>query len=485
MNEDLIRARWPDAATFYHERDHRTGLLIAEIERYATVPVEIRVDPRHADDATTQATALVAANLTARWARRVLVVTRDAPLRGALEIGFTGGLAARLLAEMRSADPFGDFAVAEGADAPPGGESLRLFVGPWREAVGNSGADYHVDAAGWSARGRRLDQPLHSEPEPGLAAAAALAGAIGAGDLLKRAVGHPPGHWMPRFAWSLWSHECGSQLQGGCPTVPNPADIGRVLLAGVGAIGSALLYILLLDHLAGEFTVLDRDGVDTTNLNRSPLFTAEDAAVGRHKADVALAVLASRGLRATPRYGRWHEHAAALSLEPFDVWVSLTNEEGAWAAVPFQLPPVVVHGTTTSEWGVAAGRHIPRLEDCTLCRLPRPQAEFRGPCGDGTIAEVAELDTAPRASLPFLSTVAAALVAAELIKLPLRGAASQPNCVQADFRYGLPAVIGVRRSPSTACNGCKMASLPLWSERGGRGRYAHLSEQPTLVSQYG
>jgi len=105
MNEDLIRARWPDAAIFYHERDHRTGLVIAEIERYAMVPVEIRVDPRHADDATTQATALVAANLTARWARRVRVVTRDAPLRGALEIGFTGGLAARLLAELAAFRP--------------------------------------------------------------------------------------------------------------------------------------------------------------------------------------------------------------------------------------------------------------------------------------------------------------------------------------------------------------------------------------------
>jgi ThiF family len=290
---------------------------------------------------------------------------------------------------------------------------------------------------------------------------------------------------MPCFAWSLWSHDFGSQLHGASPAVPGSPDIGRVLLAGAGAIGSALLYILLLDELAGEVTVLDRDSVDTTNLNRSPLFTAEDAAVGRHKVDVALAAVARRGRRATPVYGRWREHAEALSREPFDVWVSLTNEEGAWSAVPFQLPPVVLHGTTTSEWGVAAGRHIPRREDCTLCRLPRPQAEFRGPCGDGTIAEVAEPDTAPRTSLPFLSTVAAALVAAELIKLPLRGAASQPNCVQADCRYGLPAVIAVRRGSSPACNGCKIASLPLWSERGGRGRYAHLSEQPTLVSNGG
>ena len=55
MNEDLIRARWPDAATFYRERDQRTGLAVAELERFATVPVEIRVDPVHADDATTQA----------------------------------------------------------------------------------------------------------------------------------------------------------------------------------------------------------------------------------------------------------------------------------------------------------------------------------------------------------------------------------------------------------------------------------------------
>lgn len=123
------------------------------------------------------------------------------------------------------------------------------------------------------------------------------------------------------------------------------------------------------------------------------------------------------------------------------MWVSLTNEDGAWAAVPFQLPPVVLHGTTTSGWGFSAGRHIPRQEDCTLCRLPRPIAEFRGPCAEG---EIGAEPTGPpvRASLPFLSAASAALVLAEMLKLCVGGKSATdaatilhlPNDTAADLR---------------------------------------------------
>jgi len=163
-----------------------------------------------------------------------------------------------------------------------------------------------------------------------------------------------------------------------------------------------------------------------------------------------------------------------LSREPFDAWVSLTNEHGAWAEVPFQLPPVVLHGTTTSGWGIAFGRHIPRVEDCTACRLPQPHAEFRGPCAEARIDLSAE-GQGYRASLPFLSTASAALIAAELLKLRVPAASSLPNAVYADFRNGLPAVVARRLKANPQCRGCQTLAYPLWLQRGGRSQYANLS----------
>lgn len=474
---DVVADRWPDGAAFYRERDQRTGLEVRDLERYALQPVQILVDPVSATELTTQRIALVAANLTARWARRVQVVVPNVPLCGSLRAFEQSSLGCRILHEMYSADPFGNFEVcdeSQGGWTP--GFALRLFVGPWTAAPRLLIEDYQVDAWGWVARGRRGGQPMHLPIGGAVAPAAALAAAIGAGDLFKRAIGHTSSHWFGRFEWSTWSHSFGSCIDAsGDPPNPVIPDLGRVLLAGVGAIGSALLYVLLLGDVDAVFTVLDRDCVEASNLNRSPLLMAVDAALARHKTAVATAALRSRGVAAAAIEGTWHEYGLKLSEERFDVWVSLTNEDAAWAEVPFQLPPVVIHGTTTSGWGVAFGRHIPRLEDCTICRLPRPHATFRGPCSQGELSEKTASD-GPHASLPFLSTVAASLVAAELMKLSLPGAGVQPNAVQADFRRGLPTVLAMTRVPTANCPGCQMAHMEVWERRGGRGRYRGLSE---------
>ena len=194
---------------------------------------------------------------------------------------------------------------------------------------------------------------------------------------------------------------------------------------------------------SGNLTLLDRDGVETSNLNRSPLFTAKDAAEQRRKVDVGQDFLRRIGIGANVIHGPWREVADSVSGQRFDVWVSLTNEDGAWSEVPYHLPPPVLHGTTTSGWGIGFGRHLPGIEDCTGCRLPQPHAQFRGPCAQGVIAEPAEQKQI-RASLPFLSTVPGALIAAELLKLNYAQAPSLPNLVQADFRFGVPFLVALR-----------------------------------------
>lgn len=506
---ERIAPRWPNAEAFYAARDDRTVRVagLEGIAAYAARPVEIHVDPEWAHDATVQRIALVAANLTARWARRLRVVlpgaAAEARLAPPLRRADLDTLGERIEWEMAMADPFGD--------TTPAADALRLYVGPWR-GLAMHADDYQVHAEYWSALGRRGEDVTRTkEPsaagrngiarrdEGATAAAAGLAGALGAADLFKRAIGHDPSCWMPTFAWDTWSSEMGTGEWAWDRIVKRPAPdrIEQIdmLIAGVGAIGSALLYLIDLVDVDARVKLMlfDRDRVDVTNLNRSPLFTVLDAYEEMLKTEAGMRWLRGRGgsnalrtraggkvlPRVETRDGLWREHMSELSAIPFDVWVSLTNEDGAWADVPFELPPVVLQGTTTSGWGFGAGRHVPRVEDCTLCRMPRPESVFRGPCAEGEVASAAaEADReAVRASLPFLSTASAALILAELMQLQSEGRAvlNLPNDVAADLGAGLPAVVALRRGPTDGCGGCRAARTRVWERIGGRGKFARLS----------
>jgi hypothetical protein len=467
---DQIRRYWPSSEDFYSARDHRTQLEVPEFLRYVHSRVEIHVDSANAIDLRIQQMALVAANLTARWARNTRVFVPHVPLAPPLDHFKDEFLDTRILREMLEADPFGNFAVGELGESDA--EAIRLFIGP-SYCRGVSPDDYSVDVVGWTAKGKRGRiapyQPVCISAGP----IAALAAAIGVADLFKRAIGHPMHEWLGDWQWCTWEHRL---VKNCCCAAPSPGvttSFGHMLLAGVGAIGSSLLYILGLVSARGRITVLDRDRVETSNLNRSLLFSAMDAGESRRKIDVAGNYLKMIGLYCDRVQGTWRETGERLGRSSFDIWVSLTNEDGAWAEVPFQLPPLVLHGTTTSGWGVGFGRHIPRREDCTGCRLPRPHADFRGPCSEGEIA----MDGAQpiRASLPFLSSVSASLVAIELMKLQYSAGRLLPNAVYADFRVGLPAVIASMLGPTSGCRGCEIAQSPLWAKRRGSSLYANLS----------
>jgi ThiF family len=476
--------RWKLAEDFYSERDNRTELEVKDLAHYAKREVVISVDPHEAHLPTVQRIALLACNLTARWARSVRIVVPDVRLHPDLiRDGFTS-LGERIIAEMRAADPFGDFRFERletyiySHVVPP----LRLFIGPWHQYIPASDSGdvdgYFVHAASWTALGRRgkgFDINVAAAPHATVAAAG-LAASIGVADLFKRAIGHPKEYWIPDFSWCTWSHTLSRtpRVQMSVPAVSATLDFGNTLLAGVGAIGSAFLYLADLMPLRGELTMLDRDKVETSNLNRSPLFQVRHVLDDLEKTLAAKNYVARQGLKVTTLTGTWHEHGARLSETPFDVWISMTNEDGAWAEVPYLLPPIVLHGTTTSGWGMGAGRHIPRVEDCTMCRLPRPAAVFRGPCAEGNI-NPDELKPTVQASLPFLSSGAAALLLADFLKLGSNSLTKLPNEVAVDFRYGLPAVIALTRLSNENCRGCNASKSKLWPQRGGRGRYSNYS----------
>jgi hypothetical protein len=489
-----IYQRWSTPANFYRERDNRTMLEVRDLARHVNRLVEVHIDPHEVHLLTVQQIALLACNLTARWARRVRVVMPlNVTLHERLRRNDYTTLDQRVIGEMRAADPFGGFRIVspsepqyyDGSEGP-----LRLLIGSWLASPEVSGKfaadDYIVSAGGWSVFGRRGEgRTLGTANSPAITPAAGLAASIGAADLFKRAVGHKREQWTPTFVWSLWSHRMTGQRPANVEEgqVSDELDLGRTLLAGVGAIGSALVYLLDMMILQGHLTLLDRDNIELSNLNRSPLFDVTHVLAGEQKTAASARYLERHKLDLRLVDGTWHEQAARVISEPYDLWISFTNEDGAWAEVPFQLPPVVLHGTTTSGWGFSVGRHIPRLEDCTLCRMPRPAAEFRGPCAEGEIEPV-EASAPIRASLPFLSAASASLVLAELVKLNSLASTQLPNDVSADLRYGLPAVIALKRHASRNCRGCRAVNLAAWEKRGGRSRFRHYSmQEPFLANE--
>lgn len=481
-----IAARWSSADHFYQERDDRTERHIGDLAAYAHYPVEIWVDPYAATDITVQRITLVAANLTARWARHVrIVLSADATLAPPLARDGARTLAERIAEEMRSADPFGVFAIVEVAEqcTAERAEPLRLFVGPWLRGVREMAPqDYHVHAVSWTALGRRCGTrtELSDVSNTATVAAAGLAGSLGAADLFKRAIGHPADVWMSTFAWDTWNSSLALGPLAWSVTVPHEVtpflDFGKMLVAGVGAIGSAFIYLADMTPNTGELTLFDRDRVEATNLNRSPLFTVRHALESAEKTAAVADYLQGRGPRVVACTGEWRNHGSAFAEEPFDVWISLTNEDGAWAELPFKLPPLVLHGTTTSGWGLSAGRHIPGREDCTLCRMPRPSDAFRGPCAQGDIPSVRDDPTPTRASLPFLSTAAAALLLATFEQLAATPSfVSLPNDVSADLGAGLRAVIALNRGPTPGCRGCAALRSSAWKRDRARGRFTAYS----------
>lgn len=477
-----ITTRWPTAEAFYAERDDRTIRGVHEFRSFASTAIEIHVDPVAVESATVQRMTLVVANLTARWARRVRIMLPSGVLL-VPEMRRDGAqtLEQRVSREMAMADPFGDFEILISSE-PPIDRAIRLYVGPWRGDAGIGPEDYQVHAVAWNALGRRGSDSVILLPEfdgEATVAAAALAGSLGAADLFKRAIEQRPEHWLPTFSWDTWDSRLvkggESWSQYSRRDVTPHIDMRRSLLGGVGAIGSAFLYLADLGTVSGSFILLDRDRVDTTNLNRSPLFSVLDALDSSLKTSACEKYLVGRGMQVSVLNGTWREHAEAVSARALDVWISLTNEDSAWAELPFALPPVVLHATTTSGWGFATGRHIPRREDCTLCRMPRPTAEFRGPCAQGSIEE-----SRPeiRASLPFLSAAAAALLLASRLQLEAADSErvrSLANDISADLCTGLPAVIALTRRSTEGCSGCRAAQRRAWIRQGGRGAFAVLS----------
>jgi molybdopterin/thiamine biosynthesis adenylyltransferase len=449
---------------FYESRDSRTTHS-AQTSTFSQARAVLSIDSAAAATLSGQTTFLIATNLIARWCRSLWLVAPSVELhprsRG-LSPGSTY-LDEGSLAIARAADPYGDFVLG-----------VRHRTGALHLHIGSKGPDsaFPVAGFGWLA----LGGPAVCGSAAGsreTALGAVLAACIGAAHLFRSALGQ--GDLPNEIRLSLWN------LRGGALALNGPdvegGDLGLTYLIGCGAVGSAIAYLIPLAQIQGKFILVDRDTVDYSNLNRSPLFEARD--VGSNKAVVTTEYLLRRGLVAEPCV-EWFDEAVraghVFRARP-DLVIPTANDRGVRHSIQAQVPPLQIYGTTGRNWDAFLGRHIPLREDCLACRFPRPPAEGEPPlaCSTAPISELPQTQERPLmdAALPFLSTAAGLLAVAELLKSTTIEYPAGPNFACLDFQGDLSDFVLDERRPASSCQ-CAAQSR-IWPTLNGKSRFSSLS----------
>lgn len=411
------------AEEFYARRDDRTNRCTSLA--FQTASCAVYVSDASASTPAGQAMLVVAANLLSRWCRRVTIAlppTQALPLLG---MG-AGDLGSLVLTQMRDADPFGDFQIKErGAVAA----DVTLSIGA-SAAVGARQRAVFIDASGWLAS-MSWQRPTALPPaSDGNLLGGIAAACLGIAQVFKLAVGMPAANRLREGVLDLFRLGWSTDLDPG--SWPADMNVGRVLMVGAGSVGSSAAYCMRLGGLAGAVTIVDRDGVKIENLNRSPIFGCRT--VGLAKAEAVSDFLAGSSLRANPIRHWWDSFLEQCSRSSFDfdVWLPLANEFDVRSAMQNHVPPLMIHASTGSNWGVNHARHIPGRDDCLADRFLKVVSPAMLSCSTGKVeTEGVVVD----AALPFASMFAGLLVAADLVRAQLPGYPQVPNFALFDW-YG-------------------------------------------------
>ena len=97
-------------------------------------------------------------------------------------------------------------------------------------------------------------------------------------------------------------------------------------MVGSGAVGSAIIYLLPLARLGGEFAVVDRDVVGVSNLSTAPIFFADH--VGFAKVEITVDYLKRNGITAVA-HPLWFDEAVRagrIFVQRPDLVIPVANE---------------------------------------------------------------------------------------------------------------------------------------------------------------
>lgn len=450
------------AEEFYARRDDRTNRCTAS-PAYQSASCAVFVSEAAASTAVGQVMLLAATNLLSRWCRRVTIVLPPTQALPSLGMG-SGDLGSLVLDQMRDADPFGEFQVnGRGVAAA----DVTLIIGERPAAIAAKPTVF-VGASGWLAS-LSLEGPIALPPaSDGNLLGGIAAACLGVGQVFKIALGLPAAGLLRDGVFDLFRLGWSTDFRPG--PWPEEMNIGRALMVGAGSVGSSAAYCMRLGGLAGSILIVDRDIVKIENLNRSPIFGCRT--VGLAKAEAVSGFLAGSSLRANPIPHWWDsflEQCPRSSFD-FDVWLPLANEFDVRSAMQNHVPPLMIHASTGSNWGVNHARHIPGRDDCLADRFEKVISSSMLACSTGKVeTEGAIVD----AALPFASMFAGLLVAADLVRAQLPGYPQVPNFALFDWYGPLDTIQAWDRRARNACI-CREQGRSFHDKFNGDTRYRPL-----------
>lgn len=349
-----------------------------------------------------QVALLTATNLLGRMTPSVALGFPDVPLHEGIPWS-ASTLHEAILRQIHAADPFAGFCART-----PEERDFRVHFG-------RTGEGLVVHGLGWNTYLGPDPSPLPDAVD-GNPIGAAFAAIVGASQLFVHDLVLPSTSTV--IDTLTWQH----RINEG--PVPDPdVEIGRVFIAGVGSVGTAVLYFLTLATRKYSPTLIDGDRIGIHNLDRSPIFTAAD--VGSFKVAAAAAFLQTCGLGNVMTDARFLDESELWTRRPSgtpDILVSAANERNVRYQIESQFPPVQVYGTTGRNWQASLIRHTPLVDACSCCLFP-PGQELAPPMPCGTAPGAAESSARVQvdAALPFLSFAAGLMAAAEITKVGLPG----------------------------------------------------------------
>lgn len=443
------------AERFYELRDARTSLQVASDARQSA-RIRLSIDDEEAQTFAGQLCFLSLVNMSSRWCRNISLEAPSIKVDPRLQVMFGGAdlqNAARGCGQV--ADPFGTFMFADegkysahihvGADSPPGA--------------------FQVIGRGWIAfAGSEVAAASGNDSNP---LGAILAACIGACQALRLAIGDQD--VAQKACLSLWNFGAGDEADQGPDMVQ--ADLGRLAVIGVGAIGAAIAYYMpLLSVSPSHIALVDKDTVEIPNLNRVPVFFADDVAQG--KSVIVSAYLKRFGIDAIS-IPEWF-NGDVVDLGEYDLVVAGANERNVQPLMMANCPPLLIGASTGSAWDAYFQRHIPLVEDCLECRIPTMDGTpVKLHCSSGDITPVTASGEPQTGALPFLSVAAALMALAEIQKLGTETYPLNENFSMISFRNPEFFFMTQQLSPRPRCSYC-------WRDRVFRrlraaSRYFHLS----------
>ena len=448
MTFPLTKEEW------YQKRDDRTK-RVNSASGFEGFKLGVIVNPKIESSFAIQVMTATSLNLLARWCRHIVIQMPNTP--SSFPGLACGSLKEQLKQNLSQIDPYGKFEFAEVNSKEC---SKTLFIGLDKKITAlNEGI--WVDGSGWVAGiGNKIPEKSIDRNASLNPTGPAFASCLGVAELFRQATGLPSSGeptWYSLYDYSRSTDPATCS----CPDYVGSFDFGRIQQIGCGAVGSSLDLLLSFTEWRGTIDLIDFDKVEFTNCNRSLTFSAYDAVNGRKKVD-ACADVFKGNLNPIIFDGTYIDfvNAGKFGDSPPDLILCLANEQNVWSTIQNNFPPLTLHATTTPNWAVNFGRHIPKKEWCILCRFADSvEHNFTPVCAEGVVKKATEKEEAVLGVLPFLSTTAAVLILAEMAKLSLLNYPINDDFIEFSTKVPDSEFQQLQRKPDTNCECTKQPVL--------------------------